>query len=640
MPRWSSVVVTASLVLSFGLIAQAGPTDDPPRAKLRIRFTAQAPAPPNQPSQPPGIGGTVVADAEGLWVAERVPGVLIRTDLEGRVKASLSLHPGLGQLVRDPAKGALFVADRGGDRVLQISSSNAGEPTIAGELEIREPHGLALTSDGATLLVTSVADHELIAIDTGTLAVRWRVELLAEPRGVAVSPDGQRAVVGFLSSGVLAEVDMASAGKRVRWHALDPRDQVEVEKVEEDETEFTTIEEANSRFEVPNDVGRRHARNVFAVGFVGNVIVAPHQIATPQIKRRPQAGRRDSYGGGGEDVPPIAYQLARIDPPAKLGVSEPSFFGLFADQPRALAWDAGRDMLYVGGYGDDVVEAFPSASRSNSISGWRVGLDDSCGIDGLAPTADGNGVWVHCELTRSLVRIAFDADGPRKSKEWLRSGELVASTRSPEVEWGAELFRRNGDTRISGGGMLACANCHPEGRSDGLSWRLGKSILQTPMLAGRVVDTAPYKWDGQDLDMRSSIRHTVERLGGEVSQLRRSELAAIEAYLFSLPAPRTPSVRDPEALARGQVVFEQECSACHEGDRTTDHSQHALATSLGMVDTPSLTGLAHTAPYYHDGSAIDLRTLLDDRATIHDMTDTSGLSDAQRQDLVSYLESL
>jgi mono/diheme cytochrome c family protein len=638
MPRWSSALVTVSLVLSAGLIAQAEQGDDPPRSKLRIRFDG----PGSAPTSPPGfVGGTIAVDDEGLWVAERVPGVLIRTDLEGKPKASLSLHPGLGQLVHDAERAGLFVADRGGDRVLRIASSAAGEPSIARELEIREPYGLALTADGETLLVTSVADHELVAVDSQKLEILWRVQLRPEPRGVAVSADGKRAIVGFLSSGALAEIDLASRGEKVRWHALDPRDQVEVETVEndfEEEESLMTIEEANSRFEVPNDVGRRHARNVFAVAFVGDVVVAPHQVATPQIKRRPQAGLRDKYGGG--DVPPIVYQLARIDPPPKVGASEPSFVGSAVDQPRALAWDAQRDILWVGGYGSDTVEMIANASRSNASADWAVGVDEGCGVDGVAPTSDGTGVWVHCELTRSLVRIGLDGEKLRKSKDWLRSGELVASPRSPEAEWGAELFRRNGDTRISGEGVLACANCHPEGRNDGLSWRLGNSILQTPMLAGRVVGTGPYKWDGQDVDLRDSIRHTVERLGGEARQLRRSEIAALEAYLLSLPDPRPPSVRDAEAVTRGKAVFEQECSGCHAGDRSTDQNQHALTTSLKVVDTPSLMGLAHTAPYYHDGSATDLRTLLDDRATIHDMTDTSGLSDAQRKDLVAYLESL
>ncbi len=634
MPRWSSILVTACLALSLGLIAQAE-VPDTPRAALRIRFEVPAPSTPPTQRPPAFQGGTIAIDDEGLWVAERVPGVLIRTDLDGRPKATLSLHPGLGQLVLDPERDTVFVADRAGDRVLRIASSDGGQPTIAGELEIHEPYGLALTADGKTLLITSIADHQLLAIDAAEFEIRWRVDLLPEPRGVAVSPDGNRAVVGFLSSGALAEVDLRGAGRELRWHALDPRD-----PVDHDVGDGRTLEEANSRFEVPNDIGRRHARNVFAVAFIGDVVVAPHQVATPQLERRPGFGRRDSYGGGSHRAGPIAYRIARIDPPPQLGASEPDFADLFVDQPRALAWDVERDLLYVGGYGNDGVQMIEKASQANNRVVWEEKLEKTCGIDGLAATPDGTGLWVHCELTRSLVRIGLDGNDTRPKQEWLQGGELVASSRSPEADWGAELFRRNGDERISGGGLLACSNCHPEGRSDGLSWRLGKSILQTPMLAGRLAATAPYKWDGQDEDLRVSIRHTVERLGGIARDLQRAELAALIDYMLSLPPPRAPTVRDAEAVARGKAVFEQECSGCHAGEHTTDQTQHALTTPLGTVDTPSLRGLAHTAPYYHDGSATDLRTLLDDRATIHDMTDTSGLSEAQRSDLVAYLESL
>ena len=639
MPRWSSVLATTPLLLALGLAAHAEQVHGPPVGAARVRFAAATPT--STPNQAGPRGGTLIADAEGLWIAERVAGVVIRTDLEGRVQSSLSLHPGLGELIQDPRNHALFVADRSADRLVRIASSKL---EVERELEIPEPHGLALTPDGATLLVTSVADHELVAVDTSSFTIRWRVELLAEPRAVAIAPDGNTALVGFLSSGALAQVDLESAGTKIRWHSLTPRDQVEIELVEDDwDGEFLqmTIEEANSRFEVPNDIGRRHARGVFTLAFLGEVAIVPHQLATPQLERRPQAGRRDSYGGGAEDIPPMAYQLGRIESPGGAGASEPSVIALDAAQPRALAWDAAHDVLYVGGYGNDRIIAFSKGSSANPTLRWSAQLDAGCGVDGVAPTPESRGLWVHCELTRKVVRIDFDdADMPVKSKQWLRSPELVASPRSAEVEWGAELFRRNGDLRISGGGVLACANCHPEGRNDGLSWRLGKSILQTPLLAGRVVGTAPYKWDGQDPNLPASIRHTVERLGGTATEMRRSEIAAIAAYLESLPAPRAPRVRDPEALARGQAVFEAECSGCHAGDHTTDQNQHALTTSLGLVDTPSLAGLAHTAPYYHDGSATDLRALIDDRANIHDMTDTSALSSEQRQDLVTYLESL
>ena len=175
-----------------------------------------------------------------------------------------------------------------------------------------------------------------------------------------------------------------------------------------------------------------------------------------------------------------------------------------------------------------------------------------------------------------------------------------------------------------------------------IQWRLGDSILQTPILAGRVGSTAPYKWDGQDPILQRSLRHTMQRLGGsEFDLLSEAEVNAMIAYIESLPPPRPRKAEDPEAIARGRAVFEAEaCDGCHSGPKLADGSQHPLDTTLAQVDTPSLLGLAHSRPYYHDGSAKDLWTLLTDRGAIHEMADTSELSDAQLRDLNAYLESL
>src|SRR5690606_20595823 len=123
---------------------------------------------------------------------------------------------------------------------------------------------------------------------------------------------------------------------------------------------------------------------------------------------------------------------------------------------------------------------------------------------------------------------------------------------------------------------------------------LGKSILQAPVLAGRVAETGPYKWDGQDPTLHDSLRHTMARIGGGwPSGLNDEEIDAMVAYLESLPAPKPPSTSDPQAVARGREVFvEASCDACHEGERLTDRNQHKLDTTLARVDTPSLVGLA------------------------------------------------
>lgn len=610
------------------------------------------------PSVGPGPGAhgsTLLADKYGLLVVERTAGALVRVDAEGAPRASIELHEGAGEIVGD-GRGAVFVADRGGDRILRVSPGD-GEGrglAIVGELSLPEPHGLALTPDGATLLVTSVADHQLIAVDVATLQPRWRAELAPEPRAVAVASDGRHAAVGFLSSGAVALVDLASAGADIRWIALDPRDHVDVSRDEEggfdddDGPLIAEVREAPSRFQVPTSTGRRYARNVFGLIFAGgDVLFAPHEVATPQLVRIPGRAQSDSYGGV-EAIPPLVHRLAVIGQPTAPAGAYAVGEQIPVHQPRALAYDLAGDTLYIAGYGDDRVIAVADASRRSRRLAWVSTVNrggESCGIDGLA--VEGGRLWAHCELGRKLVRADLDALGRSServgARAWTRGVELAASRRSPLVERGAEIFRRSGDRRLSDGGVLACSSCHPEGRSDGLNWRLGPSVLQTPMLAGRVIGTAPFKWDGQDKNLAASLQHTIERLGGSPGSLARKDLVALQAFLESLPPPRPRSVADRAAVTRGQALFasaDLACDACHLGDTLSDGVQHPLKGTLSTSDTPSLIGLGHSAPYYHDGSARDLGALVADKGSVHDMADLSKLSPEQRADLVAYLETL
>lgn len=649
MPRRDSITAVLSLGLlaafTAGSIASAGELQ---RAKRgRSPHDESTIGPPKRGPHLGSHGSTVAVVGGSPIVVERNAGALLRTDDEGTPIDRIDLHAGLGEIVSD-GRGGTYVADRAADRIVRIDASDAF--AMSGSVEIAEPYGLALLPDGATLLVTSVADHELLAVDTGDLSVRWRVELAAEPRGVAVSRDGSRAVVGFLSSGALAIVDLETEGREVRWHAMDPRDQIRVTR-EDDEFEdsFTSAEvrEAPSRFSVPQSTGRRYARNTFAVTFVGHDrVVGAHEVATPQLVRRPEEAESDGYGGA-ESIPPIAHRLAVLTEPGSPRARLASE-ALDVHQPRALAYDVTRDTLYVGGHGDDHVVALAEVSQPAPYVRWtaRVGKrGDACGIDGLA--VDGDRLWVHCGLARRLVRLEVDEIEPDRDGRFVSAGrrgpELATSLRSEAEERGAELFRRAGDTRLSGGGHLACASCHPEGRTDGLTWRLGTSVLQTPMLAGRIAGTQPYKWDGQDPNLWSSLRHTIERLGGFSAGLSRRDLAALEAYVRGLPAPRPRTARDPEAITRGAELFAGDalgCASCHAGDALTDGDQYPLGSSLPMTDTPSLIGLAHTAPYYHDGSARDLWALVTGKGSAHDMADFSVLTEAQAEDLRAYLQSL
>lgn len=598
-------------------------------------------------------GGTVAIDMHGLLVAERNAAAVIRADQDGAAVATLEFTGMLGELVTD-GDALAFVADRAGNRLVRLDTSRGDSLREDASVAVAEPYGLALSPDGATVYVTSIADHRLVAIDSKTMKESWSVELRAEPRGLAVSVDGTRATVGFLSSGALAEVFLDTQGETVRWHALDPRDHVKVEMVSDDWGDemvpSATISEARSRFSVPTDQGRRHARNVFSVAYVGHgQVVAPHQVATPQMKRVPSRDMQDSYGGGPEDLPPIDHRLAvvssRAAGQAKVQVSKLEH----VHQPRAMAYDAALDRLYVAGYGDDDIVGIADVSLPSAYSAWRMHrrMDtgrNACGADGMV--VDGETLWVHCELSRKLVRVRPGElnldDKPWKTESAVSVGPALAeSKRSEEVERGAELFSRGEASQISDSGTMACASCHPDGRQDGLSWRLGGAILQTPMLAGRLGGTEPYKWGGLDGSLHDSFKHTIERLGG--SSLSRSQLSDLAAYVQWLPTATQPTVASASAVVRGKGLFEGslECSNCHAGEAMADGNQYPFdAWGLEETDTPSLRGLAHTAPYYHDGSAVDLWALVTDKGSVHEMADFSELTSAQAHDLVAYLETL
>jgi cytochrome c peroxidase len=83
------------------------------------------------------------------------------------------------------------------------------------------------------------------------------------------------------------------------------------------------------------------------------------------------------------------------------------------------------------------------------------------------------------------------------------------------------------------------------------------------------------------------------------------------------------------------------CAGCHEGAVYTDGMQHAFAGTLRRSDTPSLIGLAASAPYFHDGSAATLEALLRDRGAVHGMAaSATTLDDSQISDLRAFLETL
>lgn len=573
-------------------------------------------------------GGAVVVDADS--------GKLIRTDADGAARAELDIAPGAAQLV--VAGDRVFVTDRNSDRVVVVDLSDGGLRQVDSFATKAEPFGLALTPDGKTLLVTTVADHTLTAFDVGTGMARWNLELGPEPRGVAISPQGHEALVTFLTTGAVARVDLRRDQPKMTFVSLDPGVR------------------ANAQFgnqagpvDPMSDEGKSFARNAFAAAYVGHdIAVVPHQLSSPHLASGDFEVETSGYGGGNGFTAPINHRLAFLATPdaGEQGAVRMAIATTNLHQPRALAYDGRSDTLYVAGYGSDDVMAVANVSQASVHATWQHRVADSagaCGPEGLAVDPDDGDVLVFCALTRKVVRLSGDPASPNAPVVVAHSNELAASRLSAEAQRGQELFRRGNAQEISTFGAMACSSCHGEQRTDGLSWRLQGKNLQTPLLAGRIQggDPHPHKWDGQDPSLQASLSNTVQRLGG--TGVSAQQVRELTAFLESTPAPRKPTVEDAGAVARGQQLFESDitgCASCHYGPLLTDEQQYDLASDLAEVNTPSLIGLAQSAPYYHDGSARTLESMLKDNASIHDMGNVAKLTDVQISDLVQYLETL
>ena len=343
-------------------------------------------------------GGTVAVDANGVLVLDRDSGKLVRTDRQGQILASHDLQPRAGELVAD-GKGIAYVADRQANKIVRLRAG-ADKLTVLDSAKLNEPHGLALSPDGKTLYATSVADHELVAFDTETMFPRWRLELAVEPRSVAVSPDGSKAIVGFLTTGAVASVELGST-PNVSYIAIDPAQRLGVNNGFAFGNEFANAMPASSgtpSLADVKDVGLQFARNTYAVGYIGdNIAIAPHQLSTPHL---PTTGFEDAgtYGGGGGFAAPITHRLAMIDAEDSFAPNT-AFAEIGIHQPRALAYDAGSDTLYLAGYGNDQVMAVAEVSQSSIHMAWLPTCPPAP-ASAVAPT-DSRSTAASCSCTAS-----------------------------------------------------------------------------------------------------------------------------------------------------------------------------------------------------------------------------------------------
>ncbi len=198
---------------------------------------------------------------------------------------------------------------------------------------------------------------------------------------------------------------------------------------------------------------------------------------------------------------------------------------------------------------------------------------------------------------------------------------------------GHEIFHSNQ------GGEIACASCHLEGGDDGRTWVFSDvGQRRTPSVLGTVQGTAPYHWDGSQIDLPTLYAHSLARMNGP--DLQTAQENAFTAWLDALPGP-TPSPGDAAAIARGQALFQGSggCATCHSGVKLTNNQTVDVGTGQAF-QVPPLVGVSARAPFLHNGCAPTLVDAIGACGHAASHGNTAAFSSAQMSDLASYLGSL
>ena len=305
-------------------------------------------------------------------------------------------------------------------------------------------------------------------------------------------------------------------------------------------------------------------------------------------------------------------------------------------------------------------------------------IDVGFAPQGLALSLDGKTLAVHNFLSRSVafIDISNIVDAGGLITQTLAEVSTVGAELLPaDILKGKQLFYDAKDDRLAALDYMSCASCHDDGGHDGRVWdftQFGEGMRNTISLRGKsgmghgfLHWTANFDelqdFEGQIRSFAggSGLMETTDFLEGTRSDPLgdtkaglSSDLDALAAYMTSLGEADVSSMQLDNGLSLeaelGQQLFTQTgCAACHSNDVFTDSngtllhdvgtisaaSGNAMGGILEGFDTPTLLGLASSAPYLHDGSAPSLEQAIAAHTNV-------SLSSDELQSLAQYLLEL
>ena len=244
-------------------------------------------------------------------------------------------------------------------------------------------------------------------------------------------------------------------------------------------------------------------------------------------------------------------------------------------------------------------------------------------------------IEVHEDDGRLVARVVLASDGQTEDDVWRRRGE-----------------RTFYETTRSG---VSCQSCHLHSDSDYARHNIGQGHLSSTLSTLGVSGTAPFLRDASN----SRLRDLHDLASGHYRGFRREvawdRARALASYLNDLPAAAPPESPDLDGVRRGVTAFVRaDCVRCHAFPALTNLGVHFAsflfpeeaaawrreAPRPHLLDTPSLHGLARSAPYLHDGRAQTIWQVLRDHNLSNRHGNVQALTREELEDLTVFLKSL
>jgi YVTN family beta-propeller protein len=562
------------------------------------------------------------------------------------------------------AKGeTAFVALHGANTVAVVDLK-AGK--VVQQIPVDDgPYDLAATAE--TVYVSCARGDSVAVIDRAKKKVRHKVAIGQEPRGIAVDDKNQRVFVACHDEQALCWFDndkgpirrlelpgfpdrIGSVAKLPGIVALARRGGEVIQ---------LTIS-TNQEPAIAATMVLKNASNARGISSPGNAgIVVAHQRPRNKVPAT-QIAQGWVFTNG------LTLSREWERPWANIVLDEPQRG--FAD-PSDVVCSPDQTRLYVASGGTDTVAAIDAVKLITHTDMQLKALAKNTGHGDYQTrdlpddlTANRQYVLARLAVQANPRRLAISGDGQvlvvsnylGDSLTLIDTDKLKVLRHIPLGGPGLDAARRGeilfNSAKMTFTRQFTCASCHPNGDNDGLNWDLPRdgigNFLNTRSLFG-VKDTAPYGWHGTSPTLADRVSGTLRTLHHH--EPTQAEITDIVAYLQMLAPPRPlPQAADSKAVRmRGKALFQGkgQCAKCHRGEALDDDVTHDVGTRgpgdiKAVFDTPSLRGVARTAPYLHDGRSATVEEVFSKHNPQHRHGAAHLLSTEEMKDLLEFLGSL